>query len=1360
MSFRRFIQLTAVICCGFIMPMCSLALEPESLAHPRLGLPLDRDYSDTRILHQEVILMNYRLVSEEDLLVEGELRFEVGGFIHLDREQLSGRYVSELLDVPRDKVLDLNRRLSATPSTLNWSYSPEWRSISPSPETLQEWQDALGQKTRQALESEFAAYGEPAKIVDATSYVVTATWQGESISYRGLFVSSLPEDGVKQYHFVDLFTIGADSVIAQVLKEAERAASLEDESKERATKDPSNNVCVPFEVAGMQPASLDRSHRLGGPRGMSNTTCSCQVDCTAKSVPDVYNTYCRDVEDDGYRAFGPEEKIEEASLLQAGGAGPGPVGRAGIGCAYKKCRFFVCSLSFTIVLGPIEVGFGPLPDETEGVGSLTRAYACQVCEQGYRVGGTVEGFPVTHPQILHNKVNLSGNQGAAGVVEVYDGRTFRFDRGLHAVSGEWPLKDGETFTLQAEGIGVVCDPLTGTISGADQLALVLQCRPENSCGDQESLSSSTHQASVTPHFADYQGEDVDGSMTVTLTENPDSANPTSQSVTIQAPGEVTAFPTQLQACSTFEASISQGGNMRCSVVPMAGQVNGPVELDAYCIEMPGDICEINPFFCELQPPDGSGTGQCTALLGSTRVTVNTYRETPTGVVLGVGEIWVSWAILLCPGGQLDGSLASALTTMPEEPVLYLRNADGSIYAPGDTIEVLGVARHQGQGLAPSVFLNGEPVTLANFQSGLQDDDTCSEQPSSGCTSLAGFRGDLDLSGLSAGTHRLSVSVEQAEAAAFQEIEFTIGSATDGGAEVVSHSLPTAKSCGEAWTSTVTMKNTGTETWTSEGCYKLAPVGDSDPFAGFSRFALPGGVSVPPDGEVTFSIPMTAPAVSGTFTTDWRMVSEAACGGDGWFGETASSTATLDCVKDARVVSHTLPASMTCGESTTATIVLENTGSAVWREGQLYYLGARGGSDPFSPQQTYGLADPEVLPGETVSVDVQLNAGSAMSGTYTSDWGMYHNGSGFGHAASSQVEVSCIIDDATVVSHTIPAVMTCSETVNASLTMRNTGTTTWSYADGAGYVLAAPTSDPLRPGAPYWFPLPSGVAVAPQQSYTWTVPLTAPEIPNPIGAVTSWRLLKTGSGNFGETLFGNVDIECPGDLEVSGPTGLLQDGDTLSLGSTDASVVIPFAVELCNRGTSHIVITPKGSPRFIYGTGFFGTVDPDRDLPAGACTSIGGYFQAGAAGNYSGYLQFDTTTQEEPFDIALQAVVDAPPPPEIRVQVLGSTINDGGSYTFPDIEVPPGGSHEVDFQICNDGQSALEVNPHQLTGDVASFLAFTPPPATIQPGACGSLPVTFSTSFTGDFSAVLVIPNNDPDEGSYQVNLTGRGIPRP
>ncbi len=97
------------------------------------------------------------------------------------------------------------------------------------------------------------------------------------------------------------------------------------------------------------------------------------------------------------------------------------------------------------------------------------------------------------------------------------------------------------------------------------------------------------------------------------------------------------------------------------------------------------------------------------------------------------------------------------------------------------------------------------------------------------------------------------------------------------AQIISDTIPTTMVANQEYMVSVTVRNTGETYWNAE-VFKLGGVGDSDPFAA-SRQNLPAGTVVAPNGQYTFTFMMTAPATTGTYTTDWQMVHEIIR----WFG---------------------------------------------------------------------------------------------------------------------------------------------------------------------------------------------------------------------------------------------------------------------------------------------------------------------------------------------------------------------------------------------------------------------------------------------------------------------------------------------
>jgi hypothetical protein len=99
------------------------------------------------------------------------------------------------------------------------------------------------------------------------------------------------------------------------------------------------------------------------------------------------------------------------------------------------------------------------------------------------------------------------------------------------------------------------------------------------------------------------------------------------------------------------------------------------------------------------------------------------------------------------------------------------------------------------------------------------------------------------------------------------------------AQYIGDSIPATMIPGFVYNVSVTMKNTGTTTWTKAGSYRLGAVGDSDPFAP-GRVDLADADSIAPSQQKTFSFTMTAPISEGVRTSDWNMLQENVQ----WFGD--------------------------------------------------------------------------------------------------------------------------------------------------------------------------------------------------------------------------------------------------------------------------------------------------------------------------------------------------------------------------------------------------------------------------------------------------------------------------------------------
>ncbi|HEV2798920.1 MAG TPA: NBR1-Ig-like domain-containing protein [Pyrinomonadaceae bacterium] len=100
-----------------------------------------------------------------------------------------------------------------------------------------------------------------------------------------------------------------------------------------------------------------------------------------------------------------------------------------------------------------------------------------------------------------------------------------------------------------------------------------------------------------------------------------------------------------------------------------------------------------------------------------------------------------------------------------------------------------------------------------------------------------------------------------------------------GMSFVSQSVPYSMEAGYGYDVSVTMRNTGTSTWSDQGLFRLGAQNPIDNYTwGLNRVAVP--TSVPPGGEVTFNFYVAAPSTPGAYNFQWQMMQD----GVGWFGD--------------------------------------------------------------------------------------------------------------------------------------------------------------------------------------------------------------------------------------------------------------------------------------------------------------------------------------------------------------------------------------------------------------------------------------------------------------------------------------------
>ena len=473
---------------------------------------------------------------------------------------------------------------------------------------------------------------------------------------------------------------------------------------------------------------------------------------------------------------------------------------------------------------------------------------------------------------------------------------------------------------------------------------------------------------------------------------------------------------------------------------------------------------------------------------------------------GDGTLSYSLSGELPAGVTRSGFTVSGTPTAAQDAVTHTWTATDSDAASPDsasltftiTVEADNVPSFGDETIANQTWQVGEPVSLTLPQA-------------------AGGDGTLSysLSGeLPAGVTRSGFTVSGTPTAA-QDAETYTWTATDADAtspdsasltfritvdtydsSVEDYDLPTSMRAGTSANVSVTMKNTGSSTWTNAAGYGL---GSHNAHWGITAVPLPASARVGTDVEQPFTFTITAPSRPGSYAFNWQMNQ-----GGSWFGGIINVPITVY-ADDASFVSYRgLPPSMIVGETATVGVTMRNTGASTWTKVDGYKLVSQN-----TPSGLWGVTesalDASVAPDVDHTFYIAI-AAPTTPGVHTFQWQMDRNGAGFGSTTTSQ-KITVYTDNASLVSYdNVPTSMTAGDTATVGVTMRNTGTSTWTDADGYGLVSRTTPSGLWGLTA---VPLPASASVAPDAKHTFIFTITAPTDPG--DHTFQWQMDHNGTG---------------------------------------------------------------------------------------------------------------------------------------------------------------------------------------------------------------------------------------------------------
>ena len=256
------------------------------------------------------------------------------------------------------------------------------------------------------------------------------------------------------------------------------------------------------------------------------------------------------------------------------------------------------------------------------------------------------------------------------------------------------------------------------------------------------------------------------------------------------------------------------------------------------------------------------------------------------------------------------------------------------------------------------------------------------------------------------------------------------------AAFVSQNVPSVMVPGQTYPVTVTMRNTGTTTWTGADGYRLGSQNPEDNFVWQAwRFAPPSAVA--PGQEVTFSFNVIAPTTPGTYNFQWKMIQQ----GGTWFGAQSANVAVKVGLNDAIFVSQSVPPLMTPGQTYPVTVTMKNTGGTTWTASNNYRLGSQNPQDN-NTWQAWRFEPPSAIaPGQEATFSFNVTAPST-PGTYNFQRRMLQTTLEWFGQLSTNLAIRVGLDNAAFVSQSVPSSMIAGQNYAVSVTMQNTGSTTW------------------------------------------------------------------------------------------------------------------------------------------------------------------------------------------------------------------------------------------------------------------------------------------------------------------------------
>ncbi|HRC83971.1 MAG TPA: choice-of-anchor D domain-containing protein [Thermoanaerobaculia bacterium] len=290
-----------------------------------------------------------------------------------------------------------------------------------------------------------------------------------------------------------------------------------------------------------------------------------------------------------------------------------------------------------------------------------------------------------------------------------------------------------------------------------------------------------------------------------------------------------------------------------------------------------------------------------------------------------------------------------------------------------------------------------------------------------------------------------------------------------------------------------------------------------------------------------------------------------------------------------------------------------------------------------------------------------------------------------------------------------------------------------------YLIQAPTT-PLAPGATTTFRVRIYATTA--GTFTGTVSIASDDPASPFAFNVQATVVPPQAPNV------QVSRAWDGVNVAKGST-------VIYAGSVPAGTSDSRLFNLTNTGNATLNISNPNT--LVSGANWYLIQAPTTPLAPGATTTFRVRIYSTSGGTFTGTVSIASDDPDDnPFNFNVQATVEAPLAPEIRVfrEWDGGELQSGSSFVFPDIE--PGLADSRLFRIQNDGTATLNLtNANSLVSGPCFYQIGDPVASSLAPGAVTYVRVRLLCAATGQQSGSLTIESNDSDESTFVVSLGGR-----